>query len=69
MIVGIGNRWKADWNAMTGTITNGFEAYKQFQLTKPLKENDLPKYFGDEGGIHHPAGWISGLTRLYYYTD
>ena len=69
MIVGIGNRWKADWNAMTGTITNGFEAYKQFQLTKPLKENDLPKYFGDEGGIHHPAGWISGLTRLYLYTD
>ncbi|SIS73679.1 Glycosyl hydrolase family 9 [Zobellia uliginosa] len=67
MIVGIGNRSKADWDAMTGTITNGFEADGQFKLSKPKKETDLPTVFGDEGGIHHPAGWISGLTRLYYY--
>ncbi|MDO6808728.1 hypothetical protein Q4603_08905 [Zobellia galactanivorans] len=67
MIVGIGNRSKSDWDAMTGTITNGFEADGQFKLSKPKKETDLPTVFGDEGGIHHPAGWISGLTRLYYY--
>ncbi|WP_157972980.1 cellulase N-terminal Ig-like domain-containing protein [Aureibaculum luteum] len=69
MIVGIGNRSKADWDAMTGTITNGFEAFKQFKLERPTKKADAPTYFGDEGGIHHPAGWISGLTRLYYYQE
>lgn len=64
MIVGVGNRWKADWDAITGTITNGFEADGQFVLTKPSLETDLPVVFGDEGGIHHPAGWICGLSRL-----
>lgn len=69
MIVGIGNRSKSDWDAMVGTITNGFEADGQFMLERPSKETDLPIIFGDEGGIHHPAGWISGLTRLYYYLE
>jgi len=69
MIVGIGNRSKADWDAMLGTITNGFEADGQFKLTRPSKETDMPVIFGDEGGIHHPAGWISGLTRLYHYLE
>ncbi|MFY0602189.1 MAG: glycoside hydrolase family 9 protein [Cyclobacteriaceae bacterium] len=70
MIVGIGNRYKKDWDAMVGTITNGFESDGQFRLEKPSKETDLPIVFGDEGGIHHPAGWISGLTRLKaYLTD
>ncbi len=63
MIVGVGNTWKADWDAMTGTITNGFESDGQFKLTRPSLETDLPAVFGDEGGIHHPAGWISGLCR------
>ncbi|OEK09035.1 hypothetical protein A8C32_14185 [Flavivirga aquatica] len=67
MIVGIGNRYKEDWDAMVGTITNGFESDGQFRLEKPSKETDLPIVFGDEGGIHHPAGWISGLTRLKAY--
>lgn len=67
MIVGIGNRYKEDWDAMVGTITNGFEADAQFRLNKPTKETDLPIFFGDEGGIHHPAGWISGLARLKAY--
>jgi hypothetical protein len=67
MIVGIGNRYKEDWDAMVGTITNGFEADAQFRLKKPTKETDLPIIFGDEGGIHHPAGWISGLARLKTY--
>ncbi len=67
MIVGIGNRYKEDWDAMKGTITNGFEADAQFRLANPSKETDLPIVFGDEGGIHHPAGWISGLTRLKAY--
>lgn len=69
MIVGIGNRSKNDWDAMVGTIINGFEADAQFRLKRPSKETDLPLKFGDEGGIHHPAGWISGLTRLYYYLE
>ncbi|WP_170309925.1 cellulase N-terminal Ig-like domain-containing protein [Seonamhaeicola maritimus] len=69
MIVGIGNRYKEDWDAMVGTITNGFEADGQFKLEKPSKETDLPIVFGDEGGIHHPAGWISGLTRLKAYLN
>jgi RNase P/RNase MRP subunit p29 len=64
MIVGIGNRWKADWDAMRGTITNGFESDGQFKLNRPSLETDKPVVFGDEGGIHHPAGWISGLSRL-----
>ena len=64
MIVGIGNTWKADWDAMTGTITNGFESDGQFRLSRPSLETDKPVVFGDEGGIHHPAGWISGLSRL-----
>jgi hypothetical protein len=68
MIVGIGNRSKADWDTMRGTITNGFDADAQFKLTRPSKETDLPTVFGDEGGIHHPAGWVSGLTRLYLYS-
>ncbi|WPR73149.1 glycoside hydrolase family 9 protein [Flavobacterium sp. NG2] len=67
MIVGIGNRYKEDWDAMVGTITNGFESDAQFSLEKPSKEKDLPAVFGDEGGIHHTAGWISGLTRLKAY--
>ncbi len=67
MIVGVGNHYKEDWDAMVGTITNGFEADGQFRLEKPSKETDLPIVFGDEGGIHHPAGWISGLTRLKAY--
>ncbi len=67
MIVGIGNRYKEDWDAMVGTITNGFEADAQFRLVQPSKETDLPIVFGDEGGIHHPAGWISGLTRVKKY--
>ncbi|WP_282122948.1 cellulase N-terminal Ig-like domain-containing protein [Algibacter mikhailovii] len=69
MIVGIGNRYKEDWDAMAGTITNGFEADAQFRLTKPSAETDLPIVFGDEGGIHHPAGWISGITRLKRYMN
>jgi hypothetical protein len=64
MIVGIGNAWKADWDAMKGTITNGFESDGQFKLSRPSLETDKPVVFGDEGGIHHPAGWISGLSRL-----
>lgn len=68
MIVGIGNRYKEDWDAMVGTITNGFESDAQFGLEKPSLETDLPIVFGDEGGIHHPAGWISGLTRLKAYS-
>lgn len=67
MIVGVGNVSKADWDAMNGTITNGFESFSQFSLTKPNKDTDLPLVFGDEGGIHHTAGWISGLTRLMKY--
>ena len=69
MIVGIGNRYKEDWDSMVGTITNGFESDAQFSLEKPSKETDLPTVFGDEGGIHHPAGWISGLTRLKTYRN
>lgn len=69
MIVGVGNCYKKDWNNMVGTITNGFEADGQFKLEKPSKETDLPTVFGDEGGIHHPAGWISGLSRLKAYLD
>jgi len=69
MIVGIGNSSKEDWDAMKGTITNGFEADGQFKLSWPSKETDLPTVFGDEGGIHHPAGWISGLVRLYFYSN
>ena len=69
MIVGIGNRYKEDWDAMVGTITNGFEADGQFVLVKPSKEKDIPIVFGDEGGIHHTAGWVSGLTRLKTYID
>ena len=69
MIVGVGNCWMADWDAMKGTITNGFEADGQFRLTRPSIETDLPVVFGDEGGIHHPAGWISGLSRLIRYQD
>jgi len=64
MIVGIGNTWKSDWDGIKGTITNGFEADGQFKLSRPALETDLPAVFGDEGGIHHPAGWISGLSRL-----
>ncbi|BDD10116.1 hypothetical protein FUAX_25480 [Fulvitalea axinellae] len=67
MIVGIGNVWKNDWDAMKGTITNGFEAYRQFKLKRPTLADDKPSYFGNEGAIHHCAGWVTGIS--YFYSD
>lgn len=69
MVVGVGTVHETDWNRMPGTIINGLEADGQFRLSRPRAATDLPAVLGDEGGIHHPAGWLSGLCRLVETRD
>lgn len=65
LIVGIGDRFVRDWNALRGTIVNGFDASKQFSIAPVSAETDLPAFLDDEGGIHHCAGFISGLCAVH----
>ena len=64
LIVGVGDNSAKDWNSLCGTIVNGFDASPQFRLAPVSYETDLPKYLDDEGGIHHCAGFISGLCAI-----
>ena len=63
-IVDIGDNAAKDWNMLRGTIINGFDASKQFSISPVSKETDLPVFLDDEGGIHHCAGFISGLCAM-----
>jgi hypothetical protein len=64
-IDGIGNRFVHSWSRIPGTIPNGFSVNPQFQLVvEPKKENDIPRYFTDEGWIPHGAGWVSAMTAI-----
>ncbi|MBR4888034.1 MAG: glycoside hydrolase family 9 protein [Clostridia bacterium] len=64
LAVGIGDRSVKDWDALRGTIVNGFDASKQFSIAPVSKETDLPTYLDDEGGIHHCAGFVAGLCAM-----
>jgi hypothetical protein len=65
MICGVGKRWTGTWLNTRGVICNGFSTGKQFKFdVDPKKENDGPFAFTDEEWIVHPAGWLSGLSRL-----
>ncbi|MBR5296074.1 MAG: glycoside hydrolase family 9 protein, partial [Clostridia bacterium] len=63
-IVDIGENFAKDWNVLRGTIVNGFSSSKQFSIAPVSKETDLPSFLDDEGGIHHCAGFISGLCSM-----
>ena len=65
LIAGIGDNHAVDWNELKGTIINGFDASKQFSIEPVLYSTDLPTYLDDEGGIHHCAGYLSGLCAIY----
>ncbi len=63
-IVGIGDKFAKDWNALRGTIINGFSSSKQFSISPVSADTDLPTFLDDEGGIHHCAGFLSGLCAM-----
>lgn len=65
LIVGVGNDAVRDWNALRGTIVNGFDASRQFSIAPVSRESDLPAFLDDEGGIHHCAGYLTGLCAAY----
>ena len=65
LVVGIGDHCARDWDALRGTIVNGFDASKQFSIAPVSAETDLPEYLDDEGGIHHCAGFLTGLCAVH----
>ncbi len=64
LAVGIGDRSVKDWDALRGTIVNGFDASRQFSIAPVSKDTDLPTFLDDEGGIHHCAGFVAGLCAV-----
>jgi hypothetical protein len=69
MIAGVGNRTMKSWTNIPGTIINGFSASKQFNVSPPSLEKDLPVYLDDEGYIAHSLPYLAALARFRAYKD
>jgi len=69
MIAGIGNRIVKSWTNIPGTIINGFSASKQFKISPPSLEKDLPVYMDDEGYIAHSLPYLAALARFRVYNN
>jgi len=67
MIAGIGSRTVESWTNIPGTIINGFSASKQFKISPPSLEMDLPVYLDDEGYIAHSLPYLVALARFRAY--
>ena len=67
MITGIGSRTVESWTNIPGTIINGFSASKQFKISPPSLEMDLPVYLDDEGYIAHSLPYLAALARFRAY--
>jgi hypothetical protein len=61
-IVKVGDRWFGGWSGIAGTISNGFSADTQFQISAPLASTDGPNFFTDEDWIVHSGGWLSAIA-------
>lgn len=70
MIHGIGSRYAGSWLDIPGSICNGFDVDRQFELdVAPSRENDAPRMFTDEDWITHGGAWLSALSRRTLRTE
>ena len=53
------------WSRIPGSVANGFCTNHQFEFkVRPCKENDVPRYYGDEDWAAHSGGWLYALGLL-----